>query len=153
MLVITAKGKAGFRSPRVEQEIESARIAGLRVVAGEGVELWYSDSGVEMLSCSSLNNPKLCGMLGELIALHRRGHRPVSTEDVRVYFDPPQYLPPLQQRPEAEAAAAAARSAREYETAEVDVWENQRRYVDGIDGSSTSFFVNSRTLMGCADPP
>ena len=129
VLVITAKGKAGFRSPRIEQEIESSRIAGLRAVAGEGVELWYSDSGVEMLSCSNLNSPKLCGMLGELIALHRRGHRPVSTEDGVVFFDPPQYLPPLQQRPEAEAAAAAARSAREFETAEVDVWENQRRYL------------------------
>ena len=25
-------------------------------------------------------------------------------------------------------------------------------YVDGTDDSSTSFIVNSRTLMGCADP-
>jgi len=129
VLVITAKGKAGFRSPRVEQEIESARIAGLRAVAGEGVELWYSDSGVEMLACSNLNSPKLCGMLGELIALHRRGHRPVSSEDGKVFFDPPQYLPPVAQGSEAAAAAAAARSAREFETAEVDVWENQRRYL------------------------
>jgi hypothetical protein len=126
VLVITANGKAGFRAPNIEQEIDSARIAGLRTVPGEGVELWYSDSGVEMLSCSNLNSPKLCGMLGELIALHLRGHCPVSTEGGRLFFNMPEMYPPtLLKGSESEAVARNIR----FETSESDVWENQRRYL------------------------
>jgi hypothetical protein len=74
---------------------------------------------------------QLCGMVSELVALHKRGHCPTVVDADRTHFAVP--------------AAAMLRIAARVDQArhesedsrEVTVWENQRRYLFGVGFKST----------------
>ena len=110
----------GFKNFNIDKEVDSARVDGLRTVSGQGVELWYSDSGTELLPCSPLNVAKLASMIGELVALHHRGHRPVVSSVADPYFPPPQVVVSRPPPPELSISVA--------QTSEIEVWENERHY-------------------------
>ena len=120
ILILTAKNRMGFKNFAVNKEVDGARVDGLRTVPGQGVELWYSDSGTELLPCSPLNVAKLASMIGELVALHHRGHRPVVSSITEPYFPPPQVV--------VSRSPAPALSISVAQTSEIEVWENERHY-------------------------
>lgn len=86
VLVLQSQGKNSLLQLKVEKDIDSHRLEGLRMIPGQGIELWYTGSGAVMVLCHDRNVSRLSALLGELIALHQRSRRSRIASSSHCYF-------------------------------------------------------------------
>jgi hypothetical protein len=122
VLVLHAQGKGSLNTVKIEKEIDSHRLEGLRMVPGKGIELWYTGSGAVMVSCHDRNVSRLSALLGDLIAMHQRSRRSRIASSSKCYFPDRSMVNRMTQR----VLSTPKKQPKLHQSVLREVWENQR---------------------------
>ena len=122
VLVLHAQGKGSLNTVKIEKEIDSHRLEGLRMVPGKGIELWYTGSGAVMVSCHDRNVSRLSALLGDLIAMHQRSRRSRIASSSKCYFPDRSMVNRMTQR----VLSTPKKQPKQHQSVLREVWENQR---------------------------
>lgn len=124
VVIVHAEGKGHLKGKRVEKEIESSRLEGLKVRSGVGIELCCSGGSAFVVQCCQRNVDRLVNLMGELIALHQRYRRLRVVTGTRCFFA----IDQVEVDSRATDSVTPTRDSTRPTVVMREVWENQRLY-------------------------